>query len=108
MSDLCSRVLLCSLWERTSAKGNSYLSGFLGKARVVGFRGESRPDGTQTWDLYLTPGKEQEEAAGSRGQQSSSAPPPGRVQRHPRPQSEKPAQDRPFFNDDISDLGRGR
>jgi hypothetical protein len=98
------KVLLCSLWERTSAKGTVYLSGFLGKARVVGFRGESRPDGTQTWDLYLTPGKEQEEAAGSRAQQARRP----ESRRPPRLQVEKPAEDRPFFDDDISDLGRDR
>jgi hypothetical protein len=57
MSGFDQKALLASPWERTSAKGNTYWSGFLGKARVIGFRGEPHPDGTQTWDLYLTPGK---------------------------------------------------
>ena len=30
------KVLLCSLWQRTSKNDNEYLSGFLGKARVTG------------------------------------------------------------------------
>lgn len=31
------KVLLAELQERTSAAGNRYLSGFLGKARIIGF-----------------------------------------------------------------------
>jgi hypothetical protein len=115
MSAPSNKVLLASLWERTSAKGNTYLSGFLGKACVVGFRGEPRPDGTPTWNIFLSPGKEQEEAAGTRAQQarrqpsdSSSAPMPGRVQRHPRPDNTKASGADPFFDDDISDIGGGR
>jgi hypothetical protein len=53
------KVLLCQLWERTSAKGTVYLSGFLGKARLVGFKGEQRADGTRIWDIYL-PGRDQQ------------------------------------------------
>lgn len=48
------RVLLMTLSERTSAKGNAYLSGFLGKARVVAFRGESDRHGNPTWDVYVS------------------------------------------------------
>jgi hypothetical protein len=39
-------------------RGNRYLSGFLGKARVVGFQGEPREDGTPTWKLYVAPGSD--------------------------------------------------
>jgi hypothetical protein len=35
-----ARVHLLTLSERTSAKGNEYLSGWLGRASVVAFRGE--------------------------------------------------------------------
>ena len=113
MSGFDQKVLLATLWERTSAKGNTYLSGFLGKACVVGFRGEPRPDGTPTWNIFLSPGKEQEEAAGSRAQQprrqpsGSSSAPPGRVQRWEETKAKASGAD-PFFDDDISDLGRGR
>src|SRR4051794_24161880 len=47
-----NRVLLMQLSERTSAKGNAYLSGWLGKASVVAFRGEDDKHGNPTWDLF--------------------------------------------------------
>ena len=114
MSGGDQKVLVASLWQRTSDKGNEYLSGFLGKARVIGFRGEPRPDGTPTWDLYLQPGKEQEERAGGRTEprqaSSSGAPRAGRVQRwtSKSPREAADAIQRPFFDDDISDIGGGR
>ena len=52
------KVLLTVLWERTSAKGTPYLSGFLGKATLIGFRGDPLDDGTPTWKLYVSPGKD--------------------------------------------------
>jgi hypothetical protein len=57
------KVLHCALWQRTSERGNEYLSGFLGKARIIGFRGEPTADGTPTWNLFLQPGREQDEGA---------------------------------------------
>jgi hypothetical protein len=51
------KVLLTTLWQRTSTRGNEYLSGFLGKAKVIAFRGEPTADGTPTWNVYLQPGK---------------------------------------------------
>jgi len=48
------RVLLAELTERTSAKGNTYLAGWLGKARVVGFWGDGEDrDGNATTVLRL-------------------------------------------------------
>jgi hypothetical protein len=46
-------VLLTTLSVRTSSKGNEYLTGWLGKARVIGFRGEPDRFSNGTWDLYL-------------------------------------------------------
>jgi hypothetical protein len=48
------RVLLMTLSQRTSAKGTEYLSGWLGKARVVAFRSKE-PDkyGNPQWDLFV-------------------------------------------------------
>ena len=48
------RVLLMQLSERTSAKGNAYLSGWLGKASVVAFQAEE-PDkwGNPVWDVFV-------------------------------------------------------
>ena len=49
------RVLLMSLSERTSAKGNTYLSGWLGKAQVVAFKAEE-PDkyGNPQWNVFVS------------------------------------------------------
>jgi hypothetical protein len=48
------KVLLTCLSIRQSASGTEYLSGWLGKAAVVAFRGEPDKYGNQTWDLYLS------------------------------------------------------
>jgi hypothetical protein len=95
-----SKVLIATLWERTSAKGNAYLSGFLGKARIVGFRGEPRSDGAPTWDIYLTPGREQEEGANRESAKRTTAP-------HRQSQDRPASGDRPFFDDPVDDIGRG-
>jgi hypothetical protein len=104
------KVLIATLWQRTSGKGTEYLSGFLGKARIIGFRGEPMADGTPTWDIYVQPGKEQEER-GSRGQRESRSPTSSSrtgVQRWaPKSPSEKPAADEPFFDHPIDDMGGG-
>lgn len=55
------RVLLLQLSERTSAKGNPYLSGWLGKATVVGFRGDPDKYGNETWNLYVAEPEQREE-----------------------------------------------
>ena len=47
------RVLLMSLSVRTSAKGREYLSGYLGKARIVGFEGEPDKYGNSTWNIFV-------------------------------------------------------
>jgi hypothetical protein len=95
------KVLIATLWQRTSCKGNDYLSGFLGKARIIGFHGQPTTDGTPTWDLYVQPGKEQEEHGGS-GQREARSPTSSSrtgVQRWaPKSEAEKPA-DAPFFDD---------
>jgi hypothetical protein len=49
-----ARVLLARLSVRTSAKGNRYLSGWLGKASVVGFPGEPDKHGNETFNLYVS------------------------------------------------------
>jgi hypothetical protein len=47
------RVLLMTLAERTSGKGTVYLAGWLGKARLVGFKAKE-PDkyGNEAWEIY--------------------------------------------------------
>lgn len=49
-----NRVLLMRLAVRTSGKGNAYLSGWLGKARVVAFMGEPDQHGNECWDVYVS------------------------------------------------------
>jgi hypothetical protein len=97
------KVLICALWQRTSERGNEYLSGFLGKARVIGFRGEPTPEGIQTWNIFLQPGKEQEKAEEER--KAASSRPAASPRRAEKPQR-RPEPDRPFFSDDIDDVGR--
>jgi hypothetical protein len=42
-----------TLAERTSAKGNVYLAGWLGKARLVGFKSKERDRyGNEVWEIY--------------------------------------------------------
>jgi hypothetical protein len=48
-----NRVLLMTLSVRTSAKGNVYLAGWLGRASVVAFSGEPDKFGNETWDVFL-------------------------------------------------------
>ena len=76
MTGPSNKVLIATLWQRTSERGNEYLSGFLGKARIIGFRGEPTGDGIPTWDIYLQPGAEQEAKAGS-GPKQTQRPPAG-------------------------------
>jgi hypothetical protein len=47
------KVLLLTLSERTSAKGTKYLSGYLGRAKLVGFL-DPEPDkfGNAQWSVY--------------------------------------------------------
>ncbi len=74
------RVLLTTLSIRTSARGNEYLSGFLGKARVVGFPGEADRYGNPTWDLYLAEPEQRDAPAGA------SSRPMSRSSARPRPE----------------------
>lgn len=46
------KVLLLRLSQRTSGKGNVYLSGWMGAARLVGFRGEDDENGNPVWELF--------------------------------------------------------
>jgi hypothetical protein len=61
-----ARVLLTRLSVRTSARGNEYLVGPLGNARLVGFKSRE-PDkyGNEQWELYVAepPPKREHEPA---------------------------------------------
>jgi hypothetical protein len=58
------KVLLLQLSERTSARGNRYMRGWLGKAAVVAFQGEKDEAGNQSWDVYVSTSEPREGLAG--------------------------------------------
>jgi hypothetical protein len=60
------RVLLTTLSVRTSARGRQYLSGFLGKSRVVAFEGEADRFGNATWDIFVAEPEPREGTPGAR------------------------------------------
>src|SRR3954468_2302597 len=78
------RVLLLTLSERTSGKGNAYLAGWLGKASVVAFRGEDDRHGNPTWDVFVsTPEPKPEARPDGRAKPSARQRPEGVAQRAP-------------------------
>jgi hypothetical protein len=60
-----TKVLLMQLTQRTSGRGNAYLTGWLGKAKLVGFKGEPDEHGNERWDVYAAE-PEQRQGNGSR------------------------------------------
>jgi len=67
------KVLLAQLKERQSAKGTRYLSGWLGKARVVGFLDREAGDGETVWQIYVqTPEDRGDRAASGSADRSGS------------------------------------
>ena len=62
------KVLLMQLSQRTSGKGNTYLAGYLCKAKLVGFL-DQEPDrfGNPVWNVYASePAPRVDQAAGDR------------------------------------------
>ena len=51
-----ARVLLCELRERTSEKGRRYMSGWLGRANVIGFAEDKDEQDRTVWRIYLEQG----------------------------------------------------
>ncbi len=64
------KVLLMTLSQRTSGKGNAYLSGWLGKASVVAFPGEADKFGNATWDLFVSPAPPRQQPSTAGGPRS--------------------------------------
>jgi hypothetical protein len=54
-----NRVLLMMLSEKTSAKGSLYMTGWLGKAKVVAFKSRE-PDkyGNEQWEVFVATPRE--------------------------------------------------
>lgn len=107
MSTSGPKVKLFDLWQRTSARGNQYLSGFLGNCGVVAFidhDAELREGVEAIWNVYLQEIDEQPQR-----QRAAAAQQPRRarkVQRRPKPPASD--DDGPPLDDDISDIGGGR
>src|SRR4051812_47137481 len=129
------RVLLMQLSERTSARGNRYMSGWLGRASVVVFQAEE-PDkfGNPVWDVFVStpePRPEQQQSKPEARQDGPAKPsarqrPEAVTQRAPARHQERgdgwrgsqyrrPANgpvrapagdDGPFYDDDLADIGR--
>src|SRR5213592_473797 len=78
------RVLLMQLSERTSAKGNAYLSGWLGKASVVAFQAEEPNKwGNPVWDVFVSTPEPRAEAKAANFAGSA----PGDAARRPQAKS---------------------
>jgi hypothetical protein len=76
------RVLLMTLSERISERGNVYLSGWLGRARLVGFKAKELDRyGNEQWEIYAAEPPPKADGDREPRQQSERAPPPTRGQR---------------------------
>ena len=100
-------MLLTTLSVRTSAKGRQYLSGFLGKSRVIACAGEPDKHGNETWDILVaepdpresTPAPRQCAPEREAGYGCTNAAPPASAHpggscRAPRPESARARQER--------------
>jgi hypothetical protein len=122
MSFIEGKILLCRLYERTSSKGNRYLAGRLGNAKIIAFlntEAELRFGATGCIDVYVQSGEDrkadgecEDRGRSPRGSAdrsgSSSTSSPSRIQSYQAPQAERPDPGRPFHDDDISDIGATR
>jgi hypothetical protein len=65
------KVLLMTLSERVSGKGTRYFSGWLGKARLVGFLSdETDKEGRPLWNIYAAEPQPREGLAGGARQRA--------------------------------------
>ena len=100
-------VLLLRLYEKTSAKGNTYFAGRMGQASVVMMRDLHTDDGDPVWQVFVSEPRQTatESAPAPRvmdGGKSSQKRPAARKST-PRAKSAVPAS---MLDDDIGDLGR--
>lgn len=91
------RVLLLELRERTSAAGNRYLSGWLGKASVLAFL--DRDADEPTWQVFVS-------TPAPRGDADSDSARPHRARATRQRQPRRPRQSVPSseLNDSLDDL----
>lgn len=108
------KVLLLELKERTSASGNRYMSGWLGKASVVAFLDKDAAE--PTWQVYVSTPQPKADQAQTSGPRHASI---DRTSQNPEawrrdipPQSAQRSNGRRrvqagTLNDDVSDIGGG-
>jgi hypothetical protein len=115
------RVLLLMLSERTSGRGNRYLSGWLGKASVVAFAGEPDKHGNPTWDLFVSESQPRDGQQQSKPEARRDTPDkpsarpvepgsgwrgPSRYVRGDGARRAPAADHQPFYDDSLEDVGR--
>ena len=61
------RVHLCTLSVRTSKAGRTYVTGYLGKAKLIGWAGEPDRYGNRTIEIYAVPGQDARPAGSIEG-----------------------------------------
>jgi len=105
------KVLLLELKERTSASGNRYLSGWLGKASVVAFLDKDAAE--PTWQVFVsTPKPRQNDGAQpSRRRDNSGGAQRSGWQHDVAPRSAPSGRSRALLSpgeldDSVSDIGR--
>jgi hypothetical protein len=100
------KVLLCKLFERTSASGNRYMFGRLGNAKIIAFvdrDAEPQYGADVIWQVFLQAGDSDGARSAPRQQSTSSSAPP-RQPRAARPKPDAPTGDGRPFSDEIPDL----
>lgn len=100
-------VLLLRLYEKTSAKGNSYFAGRLGAASVVMMRDLHAEGDDPVWQVFVSEPRQAAPAASPAPKASewrqNPAKPSAARKSPPRAKSTVPAGQ---LNDDIGDIGR--
>lgn len=70
------KVMLCRMYEKTSARGNRYFAGRLGAASVVMFKDE-HGDAENCWQVFVqSPPPAQDKAAAAPPTRAAATPPP--------------------------------
>jgi hypothetical protein len=94
------KILLCRLFEKTSERGNRYLFGRLGAARIVAFidaDAELRYGATAAFSVYIQSGDERPKVE---------AAPRRRAPARRRPRTEPADDGEPLPDDGVEDLWR--
>jgi hypothetical protein len=116
MAITSGKILLCRLYEKTSARGNRYLVGYLGAATLIAFidaDAELKFGATAIFNVDLQAPDERKpsnDPSPTRNPQppggGTTASPPARVRQYRPSHLEVPPTDPGPFDDSIDDVGR--